>query len=306
MRVSYSLLIVLFLFACQTENEEKVATKNETHFKCDMEGSYVSSQYVNRKQGYDWMAVVIELVNDSTAKIKIRSRIDLKKPTCTWTTFATCTGDNIFTANFEGTSIEFEKDGNDLEIRAKEEADELKLNYFCSGGASIAGIYKLLKEPLDESTLDQRDYSQMLNSGKHAFDIWQIKDSLYIQTYGLKYAEVQMVSFPYEINKAEIGDLDKDGYPEVYVSGMDLKSNKGQLFGLSINKGKSTSIISIDEISNQDKRFADYKGGDEFAVVENKLERRYPVAAGKYQQIQYQLVKGEASPQLKIKKIISF
>jgi hypothetical protein len=308
MRIPYSLLVIvsLVLVACKTESEENSETKNEKSFTCEIAGTYVSSQYFNRKQGYDWMAVVIEMVNDSTAKIKIRSRIDIKKPTCTWTTFATCTGDNLLTANFEGTSIEFEKEGDDLEIRAKEEGDEGKLHYFCSGGGSIAGMYKLLKDSLDESTLDQREYSQMLNAKKYSFDIWQIKDSLYIQTYGLTYAEVQMVSFPYEINKAELGDLDKDGFPEVYISGVDLKSTKGQLFALSVNKGKSTSIVSVEELSNKDKRFTDYKGSDEFAVVESKLERRYPVGAGKYQQIQYELVKGETSPQLKIKKIISF
>lgn len=109
----------------------------------------------------------------------------------------------------------------------------------------------------------------------------------------------------------EVADLNADGSPEVYVYliGAD---KQGQLIAYSANKKKSLSQISLPELGEHAKG---YRGGDEFAVLEGILGRRFPIypddaskteATGKIRQIQYKLHAGEAGWLLKVDKVTEF
>ena len=120
----------------------------------------------------------------------------------------------------------------------------------------------------------------------------------------------------YSFVNAETGDLDLDGYPELFVYLVsDGSGSYGELIGYSPNAGKSLSQVYLPEISEDTAASAGYMGHDEMAIVESTFCRRFPIykegdtnanPTGGTRQIQYKLVKGEASKYLKIDKVLEF
>ena len=114
-------------------------------------GDYVTSDYAKRTQGYDWVGVTISAVDNENITIKVRSRSDIKQPTCRFDGTAKLIGqDNahgvIFktVANDSVTFLQFQN--AKLTIEAQ---DKYALNYFCSGGATLAGDYEKLADNLE-------------------------------------------------------------------------------------------------------------------------------------------------------------
>ena len=103
---------------------------------------------------------------------------------------------------------------------------------------------------------------------------------------------------------AEIGDLDANGSPEIYVYVRSRDSAaRGSLVGYAANNRKSLSAIYLPPLSDDPAAAAGYQGHDEFALVEQSLARRFPLYAGdgdaavptgKTRQLQYRLTAGEA------------
>ena len=113
-------------------------------------GDYASEGYYKRAQGYDWVGVMVRANSMDSIDINVRARSDIKKPTCSFNGTATFMGqDNahgiIFQtiANDSMTFLQF-KDGK-LTIDSE---DKYALNYFCSGGATLAGDYQKLSSAL--------------------------------------------------------------------------------------------------------------------------------------------------------------
>ncbi len=109
----------------------------------------------------------------------------------------------------------------------------------------------------------------------------------------------------------EVGDLNADGSPEIYIY-LTAANKHGQVIAYSANKKKSLSQISLPELGELAKG---YRGGDEFAVLEGILGRRFPIypvdasktePTGKLRQIQYKLHAGEAGWLLKVDKVTEF
>lgn len=106
------------------------------------------------------------------------------------------------------------------------------------------------------------------------------------------------------ITKVEIGDLNADGYPEIYVYINSAGSGSyGSLIAYSSNRNKSLSEIYLPSIEGDPAIMQGYMGHDEFAVGEGTLLRRFPVyregdtnaqPTGGTRQIQYTLEAGEA------------
>lgn len=112
------------------------------------------------------------------------------------------------------------------------------------------------------------------------------------------------------VTRIEVADINADGSPELYVYGFDGSSQT--LVAWSANKKKSMSQITLPELGENAKG---YRGGDEFAVVEGILGRRFPIypddkpeskPTGKIRQIQYKLHQGEAGWLLKPDKVVEF
>lgn len=113
------------------------------------------------------------------------------------------------------------------------------------------------------------------------------------------------------ITRMEVADINADGSPELYVYGYDGTSQF--VLAWSANKRKSLSQISLPELDAAQSN--GYRGGDEYAVVEGILGRRFPIypsdnpeskPTGKTRQIQYKLHQGEAGWILRSDKVVEY
>ena len=112
------------------------------------------------------------------------------------------------------------------------------------------------------------------------------------------------------VTGAEIADLNNDGSPEIYVYVNSAGSGTyGSLVAYSANNKKSLSGIYLAPLEDDKKNSVGYMGHDEFAVIENSFARRFPIykkedtnanPTGGTRQLQYKLVPGEATWQLKL------
>ncbi len=115
---------------------------------------------------------------------------------------------------------------------------------------------------------------------------------------------------------AEVADLNTDGSPEIYVYVQSVGSGSaGSLVAVSANARKSLSDIALPALEAQPGATRGYQGHDDFAVVEGTLVRRFPIyregdanaaPTGGVRQLQYKLVKGEASWRLRLDRLIEF
>lgn len=112
------------------------------------------------------------------------------------------------------------------------------------------------------------------------------------------------------VTGAEIADINADGSPELYVYINSAGSGTyGSLIAYSSNNKKSLSEIYLAPLTYDKVNSVGYMGHDEFTIIENSLARRFPVykegdpnccPKGGTRQLQYKLIKGEASWQLKL------
>ena len=118
------------------------------------------------------------------------------------------------------------------------------------------------------------------------------------------------------ITGADVADLNADGSPEVYVYFTSAGSGSyGSLAAFSANRRKSLSDIYIPSLMDDRKLSTGYRGHDEFAVLEGRLGRRFPLyregdvnakATGGMRQIQYRLESGEAGWILVVDQVVEF
>ncbi|MFN0186011.1 MAG: PliI family lysozyme inhibitor of I-type lysozyme [Aquabacterium sp.] len=115
---------------------------------------------------------------------------------------------------------------------------------------------------------------------------------------------------------AEVADLDADGSPELYVYVSSAGSGShGSLVALAANRRRSLSDIVLPPLEAHPGAASGYQGHDQFAVGENRLLRRFPVykggdanasPSGGVRQLQYRLVKGEATWQLRVERVVAY
>lgn len=116
--------------------------------------------------------------------------------------------------------------------------------------------------------------------------------------------------------RAELADLDGNGWPEVYVYVSSAGSGSyGSLVAYAVNAGKSITPIYLPPLDASSPEHSGYQGHDEFRVVENRLVRRYPIyraddvnaqPGGGTRQIQYRLEPGEAGWVLVADRVVEY
>ncbi|OZV68000.1 PliI family lysozyme inhibitor of I-type lysozyme [Winogradskyella aurantia] len=320
----YLILMVFFLsIGCKNEAKkiEDVPTTEVTETTTPM-GNYVSEDYSKRSEGYDWIAVSVAETENHQLNISVRSRGDKKEPTCTFDAVAKKVDDNTYQTQINGKTILFKFTPTQIRITAENEQDEGLLYFYCSGGASIAGSYLKLNEPLDQSQIDNTKFSKVLNLQDVGFNISSIekdgKNTLTIFTFGLKereYNETFNIEGEEVIN-AEVEDLDSDGSPELFVYTQSLGSGSyGKVYAFSANNKKSMSEVYFQPTAENSEINEGYMGHDEFSLVENTLGQRFPIykpgdtnaePTGGTRQVSYRLVEGEALKKLEIDQITDY
>ena len=140
-------------------------------------------------------------------------------------------------------------------------------------------------------------------------------DKLIFEFNDGKYTETHDIT-GYRVVDMEIGDINRDNQPELFVYLKAEKPNRAlKLIGYSSNNGKSMSMVYLPEPEQDAKAYAGYYGFDEMAIVENSFCRRFPVIEkqddqiymnGMIRQLDYELVDGEACRILKIKRITEY
>ena len=118
------------------------------------------------------------------------------------------------------------------------------------------------------------------------------------------------------VTNAEIGDINADGSPEIYVWVNSAGSGSyATPIGYSANNKKSMSEIYFPPISDDAVNSKGYMGHDEFAVVEGVVAQRFPIykdgdtnaqPSGKMRQLQYKLTPGEAGWVMKVDRVEEF
>jgi hypothetical protein len=307
----WTAFVLLFTISCNNNSEKnKGQAEQITITAMDVTGDFVDDNYQKRNEGYDWVAVSVKATSDSTLHISIRSRADKKKPTCTFDADAKKTNESTYNAVTEGKNIVFSFTDSTITINTESEADKGILNYFCSGGGSLEGTYKKIKEPLDEKQIDQTVFSKTLFLQNIGFDIKTTgkgsTQQLTIQPFGLKIDNSKIsMEVDGSVTGAEIEDLNADGFPEVLIYTVSAGSGSyGNVIGYSVNNGKSISQIYFPPLTENKEASKGYMGHDEFAIVENSLVQRFKTyntgdanstPTGNIRQIQYKLKDGEAS-----------
>jgi len=116
------------------------------------------------------------------------------------------------------------------------------------------------------------------------------------------------------VTGADIGDINVDGSPEIYVYIKDAKGG-ASLIAYSANNKKSLSDIYLPPFTDDPKLAKGYRGHNEIAMVEGIVAQRFPIYKDNdtddkptegTRQLQYKLTQGEASWVLKLDKVLEF
>lgn len=313
-KILFVTTMTLLIYSCNTETK-KQEKENQTEQKVaenvNFEGNYVNNSYSQRKEGYDWVAVIVSKESDNQLKIVVRSRADKKKPTCTFDIIAQKFDENTYTSVVQDKKVMFRFSENGITIETEKKEDSGILSFYCSGGASIADTYTKINEPLDETQIDKTKFSKVLNLQDVGFNISSTEKNgatqLSISTFGLSndFKETLNINNQIVVN-AEVDDLDADGSPELVVFTKDI-SNKENVYAYSVNNKKSMSSVYFQPTVENNKINLGYNGQDSFTLMEGNLVQRFPVFENnvetkKIRQVAYKLKDGEASKKFEISK----
>lgn len=334
MKQKIILLLIFMVTISSCKNKaEKAATKDNSDFLESIQdqknktsesrvenqvvGNYVDSGYSQRKDGYDWVSVAVSDAGNDQIKIKVRSRADKKRPTCTFDATANRGDDNTYSSILDGKTIIYKFKDSNLTISPEKPEFEGVLAFYCSGGASVSGTYNKIKEELDSAQIDKTLFSKVLSLQDIGFNISSINDNgknmLTVYAFGLEQPDQTLtIVIEGEVKNAEVEDLNSDGSPEVVVFTQAPGENqKGNVYGFTTNNKKSMSLISFPSLENKSELAEGYQGHDEFALVETSLVRRFPIyendrQTGKMRQIFYKLKEGEAMRQFEVDQVNEF
>ncbi len=310
----------ILLFACETKKEGQKG-QTEIEFSKSHTGYYVTDEYDKRLEGYDWIGISVKLKNDTVFLISVRSRSDLKKPTCTFDGEAVGISDNTLKSIFENKPILFTFSNNILEISMEDKQDKDFLHFFCSGGGTLAGRYKKLEKPMDAVQLNSVDFDKELSLQGIDFHVRSINTG-FDTKLTVKPSNLKIDNRPVEqgikgyVTGAEVEDMNSDGFPELLIYTKSMESGIfGSVVGYSVNNGKSMSQIYFPNVKDNPKINQGYFGYDEFTMIETKLGQRFPlfkekdgklVSTGKMRQVTYTLADGEAQRFFKIDQVSEY
>lgn len=307
---SFVAVFAMLAIGCQSSEESSPdPIPQETPF-----GYYVSDGYAERDQGYDWVSVELREGDEGCLKLRVRSRADQKRPTCTWDATFYPQDDKTYLARENGYSVRLSLFGDSLQIQGADSTANVGLHFFCSGGATVAGTYYKWSEPIDESQIDLTAFSRVLRLQDVGFHVSSRKvddrTQLVVIPFGLEQVNTpDTTRFYGSVVEAEVEDMNSDGSPELLIYAVaDGSGSYGDVVAYSVNNGKSMSRVNFPPLDQEEAAYSEgYMGHDEFALVERTLVRRFPIylngdsnanPTGGTRQLEYRLEEGEAMRQL--------
>ncbi len=315
--IKFALFLLVVISSCSQKSSETKTNYTQTK-AIPVTGYYVTDEYFQRGERYDWVGVNVNQVGDSLIDVAIRSRADIKRPTCTFDDTAVLVKSNTFEVNIDSSIIHFIFSDSSMQITSD---DDGILAYFCSGGGSLRNTYQRLSEKIDPTQLEYIDFDKELSLQGISFHVKSVNSGfvtkLIIQPENLE-IDNQQVEHVIKgwVRDAEIEDLNSDGFPEllVYVQS-SVNGTHSYPIAYSVNNGKSMSQVYFPD-PNENPDISDgYHGYDEFTLVETKLGHRFPVFSqaengwentGKIRQITYIMKDGEASRYFAVDQIYEY
>lgn len=103
------------------------------------------------------------------------------------------------------------------------------------------------------------------------------------------------------VTDAQLADLDKDGYPEVYAFARSTGSDStAYVYGFSSFRNRSYGPVGVSELAAQKEMAEGFNGHGRFYFEDGVLMRSFPIykggqPTGKWRVITYSLRQGEAS-----------
>lgn len=270
-------------------------------------GTYVTDSYAQRGEGYDWVGVRVKDAGDGQFRISVRSRADMKNPTCTFDGRVFPEDEDTYFTVLEGKKVLFDFSNGTLTIRPETGEGNQVLRFRCSGGATLAGTYTKIDGDLDPGQADPTTFMKYLTLQGISFNVSAVEkeglQEVTIRSMGLEISDKDpiVMSVPGEILDAGIEDLNSDGYPEVVV--FSRNGNRGNVQGISVNRGKSMSMFYFPPPEHNPELMEGVKGMDEFSLVETYLLQRFPIEGGKTRQVVYELVEGENSRVFQVREL---
>ncbi len=332
MKLAFTILAILAFtsFGCKNNQEtgqteepkeqteiNKQEENNVTNEENSFLGNYVDDGYSQREEGYDWVSVAVTNAGEDEIYIKVRSRADQKKPTCTFDARAQKVDDNTYSSIIDGKTILYTFEDDVLKIVPENPEFKDVLAFYCSGGGNVAGSYSKIEGKLDTNQIDKTLYSKVLMLQNIGFNIRSIEkdgnNTLTVNAFGLEQPnQIFTIDIKGTVENAEVEDLNSDGSPELVVYTQTQNEEEyGHVYGFTTNNKKSMSLISFPSIKDNPELTKGYQGHDEFALVETYLAQRFPIyendkPTGKMRQITYKLKEGEAMRSFEVDRITEF
>lgn len=320
--IAFSAIILTSIISCSNENKKTSSTTDpmpeNAAVAVGITGSYATPDYAKRNDGYDWVGVTVNQGAGNAINIAVRSRADKKKPTCTMDLIAYKQNDNVYTGVAEGKNIVVTFSDNTVAIATEKKEDEAALNFYCSGGGTVAGTYTKMDGPLDETQVDKTQFSKVLHMKDMDFTISSIKKGynmeLSVTPFGanIKTSNTTIKNIDGYVVNAEIEDLNADGNPELLIyTASEGTGSYGNVVGYSVASNGTLTSISFPAVSENAKINNGYMGHDEFSLVETSLAQRFPIykegdanakATGGTRQVEYKLVKDKSGYKFEMTK----
>ena len=103
---------------------------------------YVSDGYAQQAQGQDWVMITLSPnATQDTLTLSVQSRSDIKKPTCQFEGSAKLVTAGHYQIPVGNAHMDVYLSNESVRLDSQDGAN---LNYYCSGGASLAGTYSRL------------------------------------------------------------------------------------------------------------------------------------------------------------------
>lgn len=304
--LSLALVILLFIvFSCKNSETSRTNTESVSPKSVDVSGMYVTEGFT--QEHMDWTAIHIEQINDEEILISMRSKDDVKDPTCTYDGIAKKIKNNLYANISNEVEVKFEFAGDTLDIYTDDFDNRFNLMYFCNGGATIAGQYiktsastKSTSNPiasLDEVRL--RDLTKNMYRWYHSIDPKYNQDLEVLDTEGDTYKAMDIDYLDKRLKRFKTSGFFTqnfiDNYRDITLA-IDKKLKNGDLiyevgmlppFGIDANlwcncqdyPNKYWDILTVQDVSVS-KNNAEYtwKWSDNYKIV---LEKPYKIKAVK-------------------------